>query len=73
MSSMELRKIDYKIECAKKFFSKITPDQVKYDVFDSYVNLTLGEYIVTTISTNIIQTGDMIIFIHVISSQDNFR
>ena len=35
MSSMELRKIeDCKIECAKKFFSKITSDEVKYDVVD---------------------------------------
>ena len=40
MSSMELRKIeDCKIECAKKFFSKITSDQVKYDVVDSYEKL----------------------------------
>jgi restriction endonuclease len=32
---MELRKVeDCKIECAKKFFSKITSDQVKYDVVD---------------------------------------
>ena len=40
MSSMELRKIeDCKIECAKKFFSKITSDQVKYDVVSSYGKL----------------------------------
>ena len=35
---MELRKIeDCKIECAKKFFSKITSDQVKYDVVGEVV------------------------------------
>ena len=40
MSSMELRKIeDCKIECARKFFTKITSDQVKYDVVDSYGKL----------------------------------
>lgn len=40
MSSMDLRKIeDCKIECAKKFFSKITSDQVKYDVVTSYSDL----------------------------------
>jgi type III restriction enzyme len=40
MSSMDLRKIeDCKIECAKKFFSKITSEQVKYDVVDSYGKL----------------------------------
>jgi type III restriction enzyme len=37
---MELRKIeDCKIKCAKKFFSKITSDEVKYDVVDSYEKL----------------------------------
>ncbi len=36
MSTMELRKIEEcKIECARKFFTKITSDQVKYDVVDS--------------------------------------
>ena len=37
MSSMELRKIEEcKIECARKFFSKISEDQVTYDVVDTY-------------------------------------
>jgi type III restriction enzyme len=40
MSSMELRKIEEcKIECARKFFTGITSDQVKYDVVDSYDKL----------------------------------
>jgi len=40
MSSMDLRKIeDCKIECARKFFAKITSEQVKYDVVDSYGKL----------------------------------
>ena len=40
MSSMELRKIEKcKIDCARKFFTKITSDQVKYDVVDSYGKL----------------------------------
>ena len=40
MSSMELRKIEEcKIDCARKFFTKITSDQVKYDVVDSYSKL----------------------------------
>lgn len=40
MSSMELRKIEEcKIECARKFFTGITSDQVKYDVVDSYEKL----------------------------------
>ena len=40
MSSMELRKIEeIKIDCAKKFFSKITSDQVKYDVVKNYGKL----------------------------------
>lgn len=40
MSSMELREIEKsKIACAKKFFSKITSDEVKYDVVDSYGKL----------------------------------
>jgi len=40
LSSMDLRKIeDSKIECARRFFAKITSDQVKYDVVDSYVKL----------------------------------
>lgn len=40
MSSLELRAIELsKIACARKFFSKITSDQVKYDVVDSYGKL----------------------------------
>lgn len=40
MSSMDLRKIEEsKIECARKFFSKITSDEVKYDVVDGYGKL----------------------------------
>jgi type III restriction enzyme len=40
MSSMDLRKIEEsKIECARKFFAKITSDQVKYDVVDNYNTL----------------------------------
>lgn len=40
MSSMQLRQIEHsKIECARKFFEKITSDQVKYDVVDTYGKL----------------------------------
>ena len=40
MSSMSLRKIEQsKIDCAKKFFEKITSEQVKYDVVDNYAKL----------------------------------
>lgn len=40
ISSMDLRKIEEcKIDCARKFFKKITSDQVKYDVVDSYGKL----------------------------------
>jgi type III restriction enzyme len=40
LSSMDLRKIEEcKIDCARKFFAKITSDQVKYDVVDSYSKL----------------------------------
>jgi type III restriction enzyme len=40
LSSMDLRKIEEsKIECARKFFAKITSDQVKYDIADSYGKL----------------------------------
>ncbi|MBX3265483.1 MAG: DEAD/DEAH box helicase family protein [Acidobacteria bacterium] len=40
LSSMQLREIERsKIECARKFFAKITSDQVKYDVVDSYQKL----------------------------------
>lgn len=40
MSSLELRGIEEsKIQCARKFFAKITSDEVKYDVIDSYDKL----------------------------------
>jgi type III restriction enzyme len=40
MSSMDLREIEKsKIACAKKFFTTITSDQVKYDVVDSFSKL----------------------------------
>jgi type III restriction enzyme len=40
LSSLELRGIEEgKIACARKFFAKITSDQVKYDVVDSYSRL----------------------------------
>jgi type III restriction enzyme len=40
MSSMELREIEKsKIACAKKFFDKITSDQVKYDAVRNYNDL----------------------------------
>jgi type III restriction enzyme len=40
MSSMELRTIeDCTIDCARIFFRKVTSDQVKYDVVDSYARL----------------------------------
>ncbi len=40
MSSLELREIERrKIDCARKFFAKITSEQVKYDVVDSYGKL----------------------------------
>lgn len=40
ISSMDLRKIEEcKIDCARKFFAKITSDQVKYDVVNSYSKL----------------------------------
>jgi type III restriction enzyme len=40
LSSMELREIERcKIECAKRFFEKISENNVKYDVIDSYENL----------------------------------
>lgn len=38
--SMQLRQIEQaKIDCARKFFSKITSDQVKYDVVTTYGDL----------------------------------
>jgi type III restriction enzyme len=40
MSSLELRAIEKaRISCAKKFFAKISSDQVKYDMVDSYEKL----------------------------------
>jgi type III restriction enzyme len=40
MSSLDLREIEKnKIECARKFFSKIGSDQVRYDVVDGYDKL----------------------------------
>lgn len=40
LSSMDLRKIEEcKIDCARKFFTKITSAQVKYDVVNSYGKL----------------------------------
>lgn len=40
MSSLELREIeDCKIKCARKFFAKITSEQVRYDVVDNYTKL----------------------------------
>jgi len=40
LSSLDLRKIEeFKIECAKRFFAKISSDQVKYDVVNSYDKL----------------------------------
>jgi type III restriction enzyme len=40
MSSMDLRKIEEsKIECARKFFAKITSEQVRYDVVNNYGKL----------------------------------
>ena len=40
MSSMQLRKIEEsKIECARKFFAKITSEQVRYEVVDGYGKL----------------------------------
>jgi type III restriction enzyme len=40
MSSIEIRPVEEsKIKCAQKFFAKITSDQVKYAVVDSYSKL----------------------------------
>jgi type III restriction enzyme len=40
MSSMDFREIERsKIECARKFFAKITSDQVKYEVVTGYSKL----------------------------------
>jgi type III restriction enzyme len=40
MSSMQLKAIEQcRIDCARKFFAKITTDQVRYDVVTSYADL----------------------------------
>lgn len=40
MSTLDLREIeDCKVKCARKFFAKITSEQVKYDVVDNYTKL----------------------------------
>lgn len=40
LSSLDLRKIEeFKIACARRFFSKITSDAVRYDVVSSYTKL----------------------------------
>lgn len=40
MSCMDLRAIEaFKIACARKFFAKITSEQVKYEVVDGYGEL----------------------------------
>ena len=40
LSSMELREIERcKTECAKRFFARISEEQVRYDVVDSYAQL----------------------------------
>lgn len=40
MSTMDLRRIEEsKIECARKFFLKITSDHVKYEVVSDYSGL----------------------------------
>lgn len=40
MSTLDRRKIENcKIKCARKFFAKITSEQVKYDVVDDYTKL----------------------------------
>ena len=46
MSGLELRKIEEsKISCAKKFFAKITNEQVRYEMVNNYENLmTLLEH-----------------------------
>jgi len=57
MSSMELREIERtKIECARKFFNevnrKINPDQVKYDVVNSFGKLMEIVGIGASVDTN---------------------
>jgi type III restriction enzyme len=40
MSTLDLREIEEcKIKCARKFFAKITSEQVKYEVVDNYTKL----------------------------------
>ena len=40
LSSMNLRKVEEcKIDCARKFFAKLTSGQVKYDIVDTYSKL----------------------------------
>ena len=40
LSSLQLREIEQcKVECARRFFTKITSEQVKYDVVDNYEKL----------------------------------
>ncbi|AOW59002.1 type III restriction-modification system endonuclease [Legionella pneumophila] len=40
LDTMELRRIeDYKVKCARKYFKKLTSDQVKYDVINDYDQL----------------------------------
>jgi type III restriction enzyme len=40
MSSLELRDLEeFKIKCARKFFAKISSEQVRYDVVDNYTKL----------------------------------
>ena len=40
LSSLELREVEHcKIQCARKFFAKITSEQVSYEVVDSYGKL----------------------------------
>ena len=40
MSTLDLREIeDCKIRCARKFFARISCEQVKYDVVDNYAKL----------------------------------
>lgn len=40
LSSLEMREVEIsKVKCARRFFAKITSDQVKYDVVDTYAKL----------------------------------
>lgn len=41
MSTMQLKHMEScKVECARKFFAKVTSDQVKFDIVDSYAKLS---------------------------------